>query len=430
MDCCNSAGINRGGSTIRRILDPPPFKNDTDQELFKSSGSDTKGTRGIGIADGFAGTFDASHVLLAACGSDQVAREDSITKQGIFTYCFLKILGDEDINTLTYTSLIHKMNLKMPQSYVFATILLCRLKAALVRQTPHSQGRGANRRLFYKPMPGIDASFILANCDSETSEIILEAGAALGITVGSRMAVHAYNFVEVTGTLNPRRGYLTVDKVNASSSVLTAPSDPEKFPFKFPGALFYCCMEQWASLKIALYCENKEWLETLFSPEERDQSITIVDKVEACDLELTVIGAEVRFDCHHTLVKPHIGTRIPHTLDVGNKSAIHNVVKSALHFYYHLTRSNPESKFDWRRMELKKLEKEPVTVLPGPFDLDLGPAFTPIGENLIGKEPARVVVDPTAYLGMTIFNESNLAFYPYLFYFDPTTLTIGMVYLL
>lgn len=114
LDCCCSAGINRGEDfeeseeyVIRRISNPPQFKNSVDKELW------SHGTRSRNIPNSFSGKFHASHVLLAACGRDQVAYERPKVKQGVFTYSLMKVLNasNNDINTLTYTSLMHKMEM-------------------------------------------------------------------------------------------------------------------------------------------------------------------------------------------------------------------------------------------------------------------------------------------------------------------------------
>ncbi|KAF8809408.1 hypothetical protein BYT27DRAFT_7187712 [Phlegmacium glaucopus] len=396
LDCCCSAGMNRGeeleeleNCVIRRISNPPQIKNSTDQELW------SHGTRSGNISDGFYGKFNASHVLLAACGRDQLAHEHPKIKHGFFTSSLMKVLGGNDINTLTYTSLMHKM--KMPPW-----------------QTPHCEGQGVYRRLFNNRALGADSSFILAKRETpkRTSSLLLEAGAAQGITVGSRMAVHASNLLEIAGSPNPCLGYLTVTSVGPITSVLEIPPDTKDI--QYPKLFYYCLIEYRASRKIALYCEDRRWLETIFPPEEHNQSaIIIVDDMQSCDLQLAVFSGKVYFDRHNALVAPHIGTRISHTIDVGDESAIRNVVKSSLNFYHHLTRTGSD---DFRNvwMELKNL------IPIDDFDQD----FTPIGENLIADEPATIVVDEFASLGMTIFNQTELFLYPYLFYFDPTDLTI------
>lgn len=138
--------------------------------------------------------------------------------------------------------------------------------------------------------------------------------------------------------------------------------------------------------------------------------------MQSCHLQLTVINGKVYFDRHNVLVTPHIGARISYTVDVDDVTAIRKVVKNSLHFYHHLTRPGSE---DFRNvwMELKVLKEERSE--------DFDRVFTPIGKNLIEHEPATIVVDEFAPLGMTIFNQTDLSLYPYLFYFDPTDLTIS-----
>jgi hypothetical protein len=296
--------------------------------------------------------------------------------------------------------------------FPYITVLIKDKPKPAIRQTPHCAGQGVNRRIFNKSMPTADSPFILAKC--EPSRIILEAGAALGITVGSRMAVHAYNFLEAADTPNPRLGYLTVNEVDAFSSVLEVPSDTEKFQLP---ALFYCLIGYRTSLNIALYCEDKLWLETIFPPEKPSLlTVTIVDNVESCALQLTMVDGKVYFDRYNVLVTPHIGARISHAVDVGDVSAIRNVVQSSLRFYHHLMRSGNDD-LPNIQMELNRLKEEESP--------DLGWEFAPTGKNLIAEEPATIVVDKFACLGMTIFNPTQLPLYPSLFYFDPTDLTIS-----
>ena len=111
LDCCHSAGMNRAKESekhlIRQIFNPPQIKNNTDKELW------SHGARGGNIADGFCGKFHTSHVLLAACGRDQFAIEHPELKRGIFTWSLMQVLTKNDINTLTYTSLIHKMRMPL-----------------------------------------------------------------------------------------------------------------------------------------------------------------------------------------------------------------------------------------------------------------------------------------------------------------------------
>ena len=260
-------------------------------------------------------------------------------------------------------------------------------------------------------LSGPDRPFIRAKCEAP-SRIILEAGAAQGISVGSRMAIHASNILETAATTsNPCLGYLTVTIVHPYTSVLKVPSDTK--PFWLP-AVFYCLIEYLSSLRVALYCASGRWLETVFPPKNHDHdqlAITIVDDVQLCDLQLTVIDRKVYFDCHNVLVAPHIGTRMLTTLGVGDITAIRNVVKSYLHFYHHLTQTGSVDCQDVE-MELVKLEHQNAV-------------YTPIENYPIADEPATIVLDD-AYFGIKIVNKSPQTLYPYLFYFYPGGLEICM----
>jgi hypothetical protein len=112
LDCCCSAGINRGVDFQEsEILIPrisSPFHIKSNAEEFWSHGR--------------SGKFDTSHVLLAACGRNQKAHEHPVTKRGLFTSSLMTVLRGNDINTLTYTSLIDKM--EMPKWCAFP-ISLC-----------------------------------------------------------------------------------------------------------------------------------------------------------------------------------------------------------------------------------------------------------------------------------------------------------------
>ena len=82
----------------------------------------SSGERSCIIANGFSGTS-----VLAACGREQKAYEDA--NGGVFTSHLIETLIN-DFHTLTYTSLVHKMNLKMPKEYV-SIIFLCPSKKNL-----------------------------------------------------------------------------------------------------------------------------------------------------------------------------------------------------------------------------------------------------------------------------------------------------------
>ncbi|KAF8873800.1 hypothetical protein CPB84DRAFT_1817961 [Gymnopilus junonius] len=324
----------------------------------------THGSREATLSKNLRASFHASYVLLAACGREQFALEDRKSRRGLFTYTLLKALDREDFDTLTYISLVHKI--KIP-----------------ARQTPHCEGEGIYWRLFNNRVSGADGSFILTKRVKNGGPITLEAGSAQGITVGSRFTAHETNLIETPIMPNP-------PSRNLCENIR-------------PPLQFYSKLKQRAAVRhIFIYSADHQWLESVFPPEVRTElSATFVDDVKSCDLELSVEGGIVHFDRHNNLVTPLL-------VGVDEVDTIRAVVKASLHFYYHLTRSAPATfKNVW--MELQELKSEPNEEF---------------GENLLEEEPAEIVVDENAQLGMTIYNESSLTLYPYLFYFDPTELTI------
>jgi len=115
MDCCCSGGINRGDEDdlVREMSDPPEAHATTDEDICKSLlFNDTSfDGRGGAPAHGFSGKLQGSHVLLAACGPNETASESRRLRRGVFSEQLVEILMKEDVRTLTYTSLIHKLKL-------------------------------------------------------------------------------------------------------------------------------------------------------------------------------------------------------------------------------------------------------------------------------------------------------------------------------
>jgi len=402
LDCCCAGGLNRNvpvnpkdlryGLVGRQIYDLPPIHPELDREILSHE------ARTGGISHGFSAKFHGSHILLAACGRDQVAYEDPQGPGGFFTRKLLEILNASDVHDLTYAGLVHR--LQMPSW-----------------QTPHCEGQHINRRLFNKRAPGADGSFILGTrgADEENGLIhfVLHAGAAQGVTKGSTYDVHCSNLISDLERPNPSRGTVVVSKVDAFSSELS--HMPGASAFKVP-RLFYCRLGTPAIEKLVLHCDDRAWLDTCFPPDERERlSVDVADDANAAALCLSVREDGIHFDRNDALITPHIGSRLPHVVDLNDSRLIREVIRRFMHFNYHLTRVGGD---DFRNvyMELKRLRTE--------FSADFDQTLSPVGNNLIEKEPAVLVVNELARLGMTIHNRTDLPLYPYLFYFDPSDLDI------
>ncbi|KAF5384355.1 hypothetical protein D9615_003158 [Tricholomella constricta] len=401
LDCCSSGGLNRQGAAFgptsegyvpRQVFNAPSIPSNCDEKIPSKDSA-----RGISVAVGFSGKHHASHVLLAACGREQVAYEDPRTNSGIFTTSLLRTLSALKVDDLTYTALMHRM--AMPKW-----------------QTPHCEGQYVNRRLFNKRALGADGSFILGQLEkNEDGSIryVLHAGAAQGITEGTTFSVHASNLISDAKHSNPSIGTFITTDIGAFKSYICFP--PNAPAFSVP-RLFYCKLTQRGTEIIKLYCEDRQWLESVFTVEVcQVLSVLLVDTPAASSLHLTLVEGEVHFSRNDPMSTPWIGFKIPHTVDQNNVELLREVVRRAMHFNHQLTRTAPDDfKNVW--MELRELESK--------YSVDYDSTLTPIGPNLIENEPAGVVVDENARLGMTIHNRTDLPLYPYLFYFDPSDLLI------
>ena len=279
-------------------------------------------------------------------------------------------------------------------------------------QTPRCEGYGISWRLFNNQISGADWSFIVTRRDNNDT-IVLEAGTAQGITVGSILSVHTTNLAE-----SKSEGQLEVKSVEVFSSILQVL--PAQSQLNLPN-LFYSKLIHATGSAIKLYCKKRRWLESAFPSELRDKlGIILVTDILSCDLELIVAHRRVSFSRHHKLVTPHLEKRIHHAIDIEDVDTIRNVVCSSRTFYYHLTRPGTDE-YTQAKVELNELDVSAsgkATALEEPI-------LVPIGRNLLNNYRATIVVNEEAMYGMTIVNQSNQPLYPFVFYFDPTHLTIG-----
>jgi hypothetical protein len=75
-----------------------------DQHIWDKSDED----RAMDIAPGFLYGGLRSHVLLAACGAKEKAKEEQ--GQGVFTKALLEILRTVSADTVTYTDLLRRIH--------------------------------------------------------------------------------------------------------------------------------------------------------------------------------------------------------------------------------------------------------------------------------------------------------------------------------
>lgn len=100
----NRGAMDEDALVPRQIYNAPPIHASVDKKYLHF-----ERMRKGDVSKEYTGRFRASHVLLAACGREQLAWEDPNTKSGIFTSSLLKILSGDELDTLTYRSLMDKL---------------------------------------------------------------------------------------------------------------------------------------------------------------------------------------------------------------------------------------------------------------------------------------------------------------------------------
>lgn len=109
LDCCHSGSATRidDSHPTRLARFTKVVKNlpaDLDQDIWQVSGN----VRGTYIVPGFLQSGLRSHVLLAACGAQELAMEDH--GPGIFTQALLEVLTTVSTDKIRYSDLLHRIN--------------------------------------------------------------------------------------------------------------------------------------------------------------------------------------------------------------------------------------------------------------------------------------------------------------------------------
>jgi hypothetical protein len=195
------------------------------------------------------------------------------------------------------------------------------------------------------------------------------------------------------------------------------------------------------SHSLSLSSNDMTWLKSVFTDDFCSaHHVSIVrhgDLATPADLELTHIQNDdiVLIDHHFAPAAKHIGTRSPFHIPAKDTSALHRLVRHALHFRFHLLRTNnPKIKkesgggvkvsVDMRELNEKWISKHKSVV-------------NPVGDNVFATDPGTVIIDDDddddeeeedKTYGVVIENLTNTPLYPHLFYFDPSELSISKVH--
>jgi Caspase domain len=108
FDCCHSASGTRAVSASNRIPRSAAIPNDVASDLDVDIWSNTQFEKsGVAIAPGFLHHGLKSHILLAACGRNELAYEEQ--GNGVFTNALLKLLSTIGAQNVTYANLLQRL---------------------------------------------------------------------------------------------------------------------------------------------------------------------------------------------------------------------------------------------------------------------------------------------------------------------------------
>jgi hypothetical protein len=210
-------------------------------------------------------------------------------------------------------------------------------------------------------------------------------------------------------------GSVIVTKVDALISTIIA--SPDVIPFNLPEQFYAKGAVFDPNEKFRVFCAEGDHLHatvlnlTIEKPDKLP--FTLVPSADLADLCLSLEGDQILLDRRDKVVNRHLNPRLPHKIPLDPPQAILKVLMQAAHFNYHLKRAG--DRFEHVRIELRRLEYKRIHYYEY--------VAIPFGENLLATEPAQVVVEDV-HLGLIIHNDTDTPLYPYVFYFDPSNLSI------
>ncbi|QRV92055.1 ICE-like protease (caspase) p20 domain protein [Ceratobasidium sp. AG-Ba] len=404
FDCCHSTGGTRGESSevIARCVDSkdlPPLSSNVDEAIL---GQTSALGRSSAIPTGFAHRALRSHVLLAACGSNEVAWERD--GRGEFTSALLSILGVPHLNQMSYSELMDSL-------------------PPMAQQSPQCEGLNKHRALFNNKTSG--ASPGMTRIEIANGIIKLHAGAAQGVTVGSRFEVYQHNSGNPSdpclATLNvlETKPFYSVLENSSSLSHLRSPAYARQASAS-KGYQLQVYVSPVLHIKLQ---DDSDW-ETNLSTSSDFPARQVKNQSDA-DLSIDLTpDNQVSFFTHNKFLNKHGISKLSHTVSL-NVQRVLDVLYSAANWNWHANRTNPNTPLEGSvRIEMIRV-KEDLNVWN---ELGRRP-LVECGDNLNESGVVDIEVEPADLYGYRIVNDSRWDLYPYLFYFDASKLSIEPYYL-
>ncbi|KAJ2921276.1 hypothetical protein H1R20_g15820, partial [Candolleomyces eurysporus] len=425
LDCCHSGSGTRGASndesTVRGCqLDDDAIPDHLDRDILRDGRAFGSDTRGLSIAKGFAVKDMHSHILLAACSANELAREDAVKRgqdsdaRGRFTAALLDLLRSVSPNQITYSDILTRI-------------------PSINGQNPQCEGFHKNRILFDKRVRA--TKFVAFEVNLVNKAYILEAGRAHGITDNSEFTLFRNRDVAFKPGEDPL-AVMKTKKINAFTTVLQS---GEGHPTVLENGAI--AVQTKAGDLDDLFIHGpidkriiKATAREMSGTSPDLYTITQVETVDKAVLEIVAVG-EDKYD-FKVLDKEGAGRefiRIPHAVEAEVEDdvvdALRHVLRAAAHYHLHLNFKHPNNNIQNKvKIEffLLKTEEE------GDSDDDeadeehaTGREWTPVGDDMHQAGKIEIIVDNGAKYGMKITNSSPHDLHWSCFWFDHTNFEIS-----
>ncbi|KIJ36101.1 hypothetical protein M422DRAFT_261648 [Sphaerobolus stellatus SS14] len=398
LDCCHSGSGTRGeaddsSSLIRSVdvdVEVPPGLDESIRCACDTS-------RGIALPRESYARGAKSHVLLAACGRQETAREKG--GRGYFTKALLKLLEAVGPENLTYASVLEKIG-------------------PILEQSPQCEGDNRNRILFnLRPPPAALSHWKIR---MNKGNYILHAGAIHGVTVGDEYCIYpspeasSMLGVLIVWDVKSIRQWTTVlypqprsELALTDNSVAVRSKVGKTFSLIFkPPSHSKQCLELYKEIGKKLGKEAHTGIRLDKSGIEAKLAMSVVTK------------DEIAFDVldHSDRMDGNGNTRIPHTVSPGDE--LYSVLHAIAHYYRCLEYKGMTSGIE-RAVSVTFTELEYHS---DNFDM------RPVGRSLNHNRVVDISVEEHKRYGFKVINRSSYDLYMNAIYFDNMDFSIKVWY--
>ncbi|KAH6909145.1 caspase domain-containing protein [Coprinopsis sp. MPI-PUGE-AT-0042] len=414
FDCCHSGSGTRGGdekedssATVRGAhITEQGIPHDDDPEM-------RAGTRGVKVAKGFAHRGIRSHVLLAACSANELAREDANVGRGRFTVALLKLLRTTGVEQLVYAD------------------VLCRIDP-IIGQNPQCEGYHRSRAFFDAKVVSPSRTFY--DVKNEGGKYILQAGSAHGVTIGAEFTIykdrdafvaeHSLAVMKVSEVVS-KNG---IGDIQAFTTTLSPPPDLPGLTFGPNGLAIAVQTKIGKAETFRLHVPLKEKFLPVFKAiaDELEGTgpnpcrVTLVNREEA-QMEMLVDKKGFTLATLDPRLVANSISRLPHTLEPNvDATKLRRVLRAAAHYAFNVNHTQANNQIEKKiEIQFKQLHET-----PGEWDEDGLPLVTPDAVNLVQGDKIDFVPEEGGIYGFEIKNDTPWDLYFNCFYFDSMDLSI------